>query len=261
MDIPENVLKLAPWSTSMVQTAMTCPRAFHKKYIEHAKAEREDAAATTVGTVVHKILEIAVQEVPVMKAVRGALELYELTESVREEVLTFRDAIEDFMRGLDQFKQTYKVKKIYPERRIAITKDFKETKFWDKKNGLFRGVLDLTILTGDDRAVVIDHKSGAVKPMTQFQAQLEGYAVMLEATVPRLKASRSAIHFVGSDPGPENKRTVWARELPAEFIRNTLRKQLIQRLADAANHVSKNDKPKTSWLCNYCGFEPSCPAT
>jgi ATP-dependent exoDNAse (exonuclease V) beta subunit len=262
MNIPENVLKLAPWSTSMMQTALTCPRLFHEKYILKNKPEREEDKATQVGTIVHKVLEFAVQGVSVQKALSATFDFYDntLTEQIRDETLMFRDSIEDFLRGLDTFKRTQRVTKIYPEQKIAVTPDFKSTKFFDK-GGLFRGVIDLTLVTGDGRAVVIDHKSGALKPLFKYQDQLDGYAVLLEALIPNLKAARAAVHFVGADITGDQKRTVWDREHPADYIRDTLRMRLIERLSKAANHVTQTNTPSTSWMCTYCGYEPSCPAT
>lgn len=262
MEIPENVLKHAPWSTSMMQTALTCPRLFHERYVLRNKPEREEDKATQVGTIVHKILEFAVQGVSVQKAVNATFDFYEntMTELVRDETLTFREAIEDFLRGLDTFKRAQKVTQIFPEQKIAVSRDFKSTKFFDKTS-LFRGVVDLTLITGDGRAVVIDHKTGALKPIFQYQDQLDGYAVMLEALVPNLKAARSAIHFVGANVKEGEKRTVWDREHPRDYIQTTLRKRLIDRLAQAANHVTQTTAPTTSWMCNYCGYEPSCPKT
>jgi hypothetical protein len=61
--IAQEVLDLAPWSTSMAGTALACPWAFDQRYRKKQKPVEPAPEQQTVGTVVHKILEYAVQGV------------------------------------------------------------------------------------------------------------------------------------------------------------------------------------------------------
>lgn len=257
MDIPANVLELAPWSTSMAGLATACPWAFNKKYREKQKSTEPAPEQQTVGTVVHKILEYAVQGVPLDRVFHNVLPSFDLTYTMKEMVLTYRDAIEDFLRRLENFKTQLGVTKVYPERKSAITPEFTKCSFFDKK-GLFRGVIDLTLLLADKRAVVLDHKSGSPKDVRHHQSQLESYAVILKAQHPELKSVRAGLHVLGGDPQPNGKRILWIREHAADYINTNLRSSLIKVLTQAAQSV-QSDEPKKSWMCDWCGYKTICP--
>lgn len=257
MDIPKEVLELAPWSTSMANLATACPWAFHKKYREKTKPVEPPPEQQTVGNVVHKILEFAVQDVPLERVFKQVMSSFDLTHNMKETVFTYRDAIEDFLRRLDNFKKQFKVKKLFPERKMAITPTFEACKFFDK-GGLFRGVIDLTMILGDDRGVVLDHKSGAPKDIRHHQDQLEGYAVILKAQMPELKSVRAGLNPLGGDLRADGKRIIWAREHSADNIDTHLRAALLKALTRAATSV-QSDEPRKGWMCNWCGYRPICP--
>ena len=261
MDISTDILKLAPWSISMASTATTCAHAFHNKYTRKIKeAQADDTAAALVGTVIHKVLELAVQKIPFEKAWATGLESYALTMDVKDQVLTFRTAVEDFLERIEKFKKNFGVTTVIPERKVAITPKFSKAGFFDK-GGLLRGVVDLTLVTSDGRVVVIDHKTGAKQDISKHAPQLESYAVMLQASMPGIKSVRSAIHYVGASPDERGSRTVWAAEYQADEIINTLRPRVIQTLQSAADSVSENQEPnKDCWLCRFCGYKSTCPA-
>jgi ATP-dependent exoDNAse (exonuclease V) beta subunit len=241
----------------MAGTAIACPHAFDLKYRQKTKPVEPAPESQTVGTVVHKICEFAIQGVPLNRVFDQVLASFDLTHNMREEVLTFRDAVEDFVQRIEGFKTQFKVKKVVPEKKLAITPAFTQTTFFDKK-GLFRGVIDVTIITGDDRCVVIDHKSGAQKPLSMHQDQLEGYAVILTANYPTIKAVRAGLNYLGGEPQANGKRIVWAREHDKNHINTRLRQNLIKHLTRAADSA-KTDEPKKSWMCNFCGYRPLCP--
>lgn len=257
MDIPKEVLDLAPWSTSMAGLATACPWAFNKKYREKQKAVEPAPEKQTVGNVVHKILEFAVQGVPLDRVFNNVLPTFDLTHNMKEMVFTYRDAIEDFLRRLENFKAQLKVKKLFPERKMAIKPDFTSCTFFDK-GGLFRGVIDLTMLLQDNRAVVIDHKSGDPKDIRHHQDQLESYAVILKAQYPDITSVRAGLNSLGGDPQANGKRIIWAREHSADHINTNLRSSLIKVLTRAAHSV-QTDEPRKGWMCNWCGYKPICP--
>jgi hypothetical protein len=257
LDIPQHVLDLAPWSTSMAGLAVNCPHAFDLKYRKKTKSLEPAPESQTVGSVVHKVCEFAIQGVPLDRVFKQVMGSFELTHNMKENVMTFRDAVEDFVRRIEGFKVQFKVKKAIPEKKLAITVDFKKTTFFDKK-GLFRGVIDVTLITGDDRCVVLDHKTGAQKPLSMHQDQLEGYAVILTANYPEIRSVRAGLNYLGGDPQPNGKRIVWAREHDTTHINTRLRQNLIKHLTRAADSA-QSDEPRKSWMCNFCGYRPLCP--
>lgn len=241
----------------MAGLAINCPHAFDLKYRKKQKSLEPAPESQTVGTVVHKVCEFAIQGVPLNRVFQQVLASFDLTHNMKETVMTFRDAVEDFVQRLENFKAQFKVKQAIPEKKLAITPDFKKTTFFDKK-GLFRGVVDVTLITGDNRCVVIDHKTGAHKPINQHQDQLEGYAVILTSHYPELKSVRAALNYLGGDPQPNGKRLVWARQHETPHITTRLRQSLIKHLTRAADSA-QSDEPRKGWMCNFCGFKPICP--
>ena len=258
MNIPQEVLDLAPWSTSMANLALSCPWAFDRKYRKKEKAAGPPPEKQTVGKVVHKVLEFAVQGVPLTRVYNQVMASFDLTHNMKEMVLTYRDAVEDFLARLERFKTRESVTKVWPERRLAIKPDFSSCKFFDN-DGLFRGIIDLTLLTGNKRCVVIDHKSGNVKDLRHHQDQLEGYAVILAAQMPEVTAVRAALNPLGGSPKDDGRRLVWGREHPAEYINTNLRASLIKVLTRAASSV-QTDEPKKSWMCDWCDYRLICPS-
>lgn len=257
LEIPKHVLDLAPWSTSMANLAVQCPYAFTLKYRKRQKAVDPTPESQTIGNVVHKILEFAIQGVPVGHVFKQVLPTFDLTHNMRETVMTFRDAIEDFVKRMEGFKAQFKVKEAFPERKLSITPTFTKTGFFDKK-GLFRGVVDVTMILGDNRCVVLDHKTGAHKPISMHQDQLEGYAVLLLANYPTITSVRAGLNYVGGDPQPNGKRIVWAREHTKETITTRLQQSLVKQLTKAADSA-KSDEPRKGWMCNFCGYKAVCP--
>lgn len=256
--IPDTVLQTGPWSYSMAESALLCPLLFHKKYRLKEKGTKPEDDATTVGTIVHKILEWAVMGAPLDRCFIQAFEKYQLTHDQEMQVRTFRGAIEDFINGLEKFNQTRGIKQKFTERKIGLDTNFKLADFF--KGCFFRGVVDLTIVTRDNWGVIIDHKSGSQKSIDLYADQVQAYGIFADATFPDLVGVRAAIHFVGSDPNEKGTRTVWAPEASMETVRTQFRQGLIDMLEKAANHVLNSQEPKKTWKCNYCEYQPSCPA-
>lgn len=255
--IPEDVLNLAPWSVSMAGLAVECSYAFDLRYRQRQKSKEAAPEAQTIGTVVHAVLENALQGIAIDRAFRAAIEAYDLTFALKEETLLFREAVEDFIRRIDSFCKQFKVKTRLPERKYAITPDFRPTGFFDKK-GLFRGVADVTLITEDGIGVVLDHKTGAHKPLSMHQKQLNSYAVLLLAQQPNLREVRTGVHYVGGDPQPNGKRVVWANPHTAEVIRTRLRQELVEHLV-LATRQAQSVATKRGWMCNFCGYKSICP--
>lgn len=258
IQIPDVVLQTGPWSYSMAEAALMCPLLFHKKYRLKEKGTKPESTATTVGNVVHKILEWVVMGAPIDKAFAQAIESKALTYDVEMQVRTFRDAVEDFVKGLEVFDKKYGIKKKFAERKIGLDTNFKLADFF--RGCFFRGVIDLTIVTRDNWGVIIDHKSGALKSIDKYKDQVEAYGLFADASFPGLVGVRAAIHFVGADPNEKGTRTAWAPHYSIEEVRTQFRENLIKMLQRATDNVQNTQEPHKSWKCDYCDYQPTCPA-
>lgn len=258
-EVSSLILKYAPWSYSKVTDALSCPLKFHKKYILKEKPVIPDEVETTIGTVVHKILEWTDQGMPVATAFNTAINTLDLTYEIELSIQTFRQAVVDWVDGLATFCQTQRVIKRYSEKKVALTQDFKLTGYW-AADCMIRGNVDLMMFTGNGTGVVIDHKTGALKRIELHQDQLELYCLMADALVKGMRSVRAAIHFAGADPNTKGKRTQWLPEYSVEVVRTTLRKKWLDILNNAAEIADiPNPTPKEGWMCNYCEYRPICP--
>lgn len=255
--ISEEALSLIPWSVSKITAAITCPFSFNLRYKEKEKMTDPPPETQIVGTVVHKVLEYALQDVPLDRVLLRVLESYDLTYTLEEEVRTFLPAVKEFLERTALFKKQLGVTKTIVEQKLAIDRDFNKTKFFNN-SGLFRGAVDVLFLTQGKSALVLDHKTGAHKPLSMHQAQLESYAVLLVSEYPGLKQVRAGIHYVGGDAQPNGKRTLWANGHTKNNVVNRLRKQLLERIEQATISATTNE-PKKGWMCNYCGYKSMCP--
>lgn len=258
VQIPEIVLQTGPWSYSMAETALLCPLLFHKKYRMKEKGTKPEDDVTTVGNVVHKILEWVIMGAPIDRSFAQAIEQRQLTYDVEMQVRTYRAAVEEFVRGLETFDKTRGIKKKFTERKIGLDTNFKLAEFF--RGCFFRGVVDLTIVTKDNWGVIIDHKSGALKSIDKYKDQIEAYGLFADASFPGLVGVRTAIHFVGADPNEKGTRTTWAPEYSIEVVRTQFRQNLVALLERAATHVQTSQDPHKTWKCNYCEYQLTCPA-
>jgi len=242
----------------MANKAHTCPFAFHQKYVAKEKAKEAPRIDNQVGTAVHTILELCVRGATIdaayQKVVSDGL-LYEVEISIHN----FRVAIEEFLAGLERFKTKFKVVKVYPEKKLGLTKDFTATDYWNKKDDcLIRGAIDLTLLTGFKQAAIIDHKSGAKKELSTYDHQVGVYSLLVDAYVDNLRAVRTGIHYVGASKNRNGTRTEWAPEYPIETVRTRFREDVTQWLNEAAEHA-QTTVAKESWMCGFCGYQHLCP--
>jgi hypothetical protein len=254
--VPDSIVKTGPWSYSMAECALLCPSLFHRRYRLKEKVQKLEDTATTVGQVVHKILEWVIMGAAVDKAFVQVTASQNLTYELEMQVRTFRNAIEDFIRGLETFDRKVGIKQKFAERKVGLDTQFKLAPFF---NGcFFRGVVDLTIVTRDNWGVIFDHKSGTLKTIDHYADQVEGYGLFADAMVPGLRGVRAAIHFVGSDPNEKGTRSVWSPSYEIETVRTTFRQNLIYMLQRAVDRTLTDRKPNKTWKCNYCDYKPTC---
>jgi RecB family exonuclease len=258
------VMELAPWSPSMADLAIGCPQAFHRKYILKEAPIETAAAESSVGTLVHRILEWTLRTqgpLTLEEAYRHAYDTLDPPYEIYLQARTYRDAVKDFLVGMDHFKEKFGVTETFVERKLALAPDFKLAKYNANRGpdkALIRGVIDYIVFTKDGKAAIFDHKTGAVKPISMYDSQARVYSLFADALFPRLRYTRMGIHYVGADPNAGGGRTVWAPEYPIETVRTRFRQELIGYLNEAAKDAQL-DEPRKSWRCNYCGYRPVCP--
>jgi CRISPR/Cas system-associated exonuclease Cas4 (RecB family) len=258
--VPEEVLALGPWSVTMIDLAMNCPHAFNKKYRLREKATTPKREDTQVGTVVHRILELALGG-PATASVENIMEQVLKTETVTYDVQlrvrTYRTAIKDFLQRLQTLRTTRGVLHQRQEVKVGLNPDFTSTNFFQAK--FFRGAIDLSFKTRDNWGVIIDHKSGVRQEMEKYAKQLDAYGLFADVLYPGLKGVQGAIHFVGCDPNERGSRTEWGPTHSIEAVRTTLRQRLVDALIAAVKHVTDNQAPTKSWQCEYCDYSATCP--
>lgn len=250
--IPEHVLAHAPWSISKAGVIEKCSMQFDYKYGQKIK-ELKVYQPATVGVAVHKALELALDNTSVKLAFRHAIDQGELTANETDEVMTFFDQVERFVKKMQAFQEKHGVlpQNKYIEKRWALTPDFTATEFFDKK-GFFRGVVDFAMLTASNDLIIIDHKSGNEKPLSEYDAQFKTYCLMALAKMPHIRGVQTAINFTKTD------KLAWNPYVKAETIVAEYRPWLVEHITKCCAGLLQPPVAVKGWYCDYCGYKPIC---
>jgi RecB family exonuclease len=208
--------------------------------------------AAVIGVTVHRAQELVLSGVHVDDAISQALSENEndLTHSDKEQVKTFAKALVDFDIRIKKFKTNFKVREILLERKWAITPSFTPTEFSDE-NSMIRGVLDLGLILDSGHVIIVDHKTGRVRPTNYYQPQLDIYTVMALAHYPDLKGTQCALHYVA------HSKLEWSNPVKPARIREVLQPWLVNYLNARAERVRQPDA-NPGWHCNWCDFRKIC---
>lgn len=207
--------KVIPWSYSSLTKFENCPRQWY--LLNTKQAQDTMSAEANEGVKAHKAFE---------NAVSG------------KEPLPYKYV--HFQPMVDRLKAAPGEK--IPEQKWAVTNTYQPTGYWDK-DAWARGVIDLTILPGRDRAVLFDYKTGKVK---DDYSQLQLFAGYAFAKYPYVQKVDTAYLWVN-----KNKLT---RE---EFSRDGV-PMIWQGFATRVHRMehalaSDNFPPRPSGLCQkYC---------
>ena len=247
--IPDYVTKEAPWSISKVGTLEKCGLQFDYKYHQKIK-EQVTFANSLLGKAVHRALELSLEGlVSVDKAFTMAQLEFTLTETEVEQLLTFRTQCSAFVNKMIKFKQKHFVKEVLLEKKLSITSEFKGVGFFSKQ-GLLRGVVDYALITQDNYAIVIDHKTGRQLEMKDYDTQFRSYCLLMLAQYPYLQGVQTAVNFVASD------QLIWNKMRTAEEIIDQDRPWLVNYLANACAPLKLTLIGKKSSSCDYCPYGP-----
>lgn len=247
-----------PWTYSKGSTAKTCPFAYHQQYRKKAKSKEPRSAISCIGDAVHYILELVAKGAKVSVAYEMALGKKPLTYEMTERVMMYREAIEDFRDRMAAFEAKFGLRGKYPEHKLAMTALYKPCGWWGK-DALFRGIIDLLLITPQWHGIVLDHKAGEEIAIEERLPQLRVYSLGAFVAYPELKSVRPAVHYPGADPDKDGSRIRWGTALTRTHDLPILRREFETWLASAADATQKREAIK-GWLCDYCGQRPVCPA-
>lgn len=248
------ILQFAPWSISKVGQLEKCLKHYKFKYIDKFPPGPSGPAAR-IGSVVHAALELGLAENStqgVSDALEKAAKTTELalTTTELDKARAYLPAAHDFIKRVSTFRDKMKVKEVLIEADLAIHPDFTKASYFDKK-ALLRGKVDFAMITGDDMLVILDHKTGKKKIVTEHMPQLYSYAIMGLASYP-VRGVQCGIHYVGSPdlqllPG-----------MSAEEIRQKLHPWLLNYLNSKAPRIEEiltgDPQPTVGWECEFCEF-------
>jgi len=253
--IPEHVLKHAPWSISKAGVIEKCSQQFDYQYGPNKIKSLQQYQPATVGVAVHKVLELALDGLPLKQAFQHAIDQGELTTNEIDELKSFYDQIDRFVKKMVAFQKKHGVipQNRMLERKWAIKPDFTSTEFFDKK-GFFRGVLDFAMLTASKDLIIIDHKSGKEKDIKEYEAQFKSYCLMAVAKLPEIRGVQTAINFTLTDSFP------WNPFVSRQTIIDEYRPWMIDYLTRVTTGLLKPPEPIKGWFCDYCGYKSICTA-
>lgn len=248
------ILQFAPWSISKVGQLEKCLRHYKFQYIDKF-ARGQAGAAARIGSVVHAALELGLEK-NATDGLEDALEKAAKTEELAlttgelDKARAYLPAAHDFIKRVSTFRDKMKVKQVLIEAELGIMPDFSGTSYSNRK-ALLRGKVDFAMITGDDMLIIIDHKTGKKKIVTEHMPQLYSYAIMGLASYP-VRGVQCGIHYVGSPdlqllPG-----------MSADEIRQKLHPWLLNYLNSKAPRIEElltgDPQPTVGWECEYCDF-------
>lgn len=252
------VTEHAPWSISKAEVARQCPHRFYLQYIVKKKMNVPPTKEALIGKAVHSAVEYALGsqgKMSVGKCFKLSLVEHKLTTKEIEEARGLQPAVENFIRRFLAYRKKHGIVIPSIEQRLSVDFEGKPTKFWDNKNGLIRGVLDLSArFTGKPWALILDHKTGKERELHYFDKQFNAYALFLKAATPELEAIKLGINFIRADRVDFKKGMMDVRDIQPIF------EQVLTFLNEATQDVPNHNLVRPGPLCGWCDYRSICPA-
>jgi len=248
------------WSPSKLKTLVQCPLQYYFKYVikKVSDTPQTDTVARDSGNSLHQILEYTFKNIPLDIAVSSAKEAFPLSGEIFDtHVVPYIPNIVNFKHRIDDFSTRNPIRKIVPEMKLGVRKDWSACGFFDS-DVYFRGIVDLTLLMENEDIITIDHKSGgtAEYSLKNYESQLRPYKVLQHSKFPGRSKFISGIHFI-------REGTVKLGE-PTEVseVETHLRAELDFSILDAVQTVVEQGffKHKRGPYCKYCDFDTVCKA-
>ena len=244
-------------SPSKVTSFRDCALAFRFNSIDHLPEEPK--VWTVKGTLVHRVLERLFWHherglrTPKAAATQLDLAWEELQSDAEYEALSLTPAESDLLRSeaqslVDNYFALEDPNEINPvgielllEARVGTMR--------------LRGTIDRLDLTPDGELVVIDYKTGRAPSAIFEQSKLIGvhiYALLCQEVLGRRPVRVKLLHL-------KEPMTITA-EPSEQAVRGQRQKALaVWSAIERACH-DEDFRPRTSPLCQYCRFQPFCPA-
>lgn len=238
---------------SKAQTAHRCPRKFKLTYVDFCTTGVTIRGDNLIGNAVHTVLDFAVRkQFSVRDAIPYAANHHKLTSPELDELLAYTHSMESFVTRFDSFCKSKNPSMMHTEKKFGLDADCAPVSFGDKKTVFFRGVWDILARVGD-YLIVLDHKSGEVKPPEYHTEQLNLYTIAGIHSFPGIKGVQNAIHYVQSE------EIVWMPMMTADHIMRNLMPWYVDYIERAAKNSELSIATKNDF-CAYCGFQGDCPA-
>jgi len=257
-ELPPHALNQGAWSISKLGVLEQCTLRYDYKYGREKIKEEAVSQENVVGVVVHRALELTLGGFPQKHAFKQALAENAVLSDQVDVVWSFYDQVQRFVARFGALRKVWGVRdsteSVMIERKWGLTADFEGCDFF-AKNVVFRGVVDYALLTAKNNLVIVDHKTGKEHDLAYYDAQFRAYCLLALAKNPSLKAVQTGINFVMND------RMAWSpAPVTAEQIREEYQPWLISYISKACEGLTRTPAPKTSKLCDWCGYKPICPA-
>jgi hypothetical protein len=269
------VLAHGPWSFSKIGRVEKCTKQYALKDRQKIKGDL-GSAQSRIGSCVHKVFEFATAETydlsdtSIQDPLREMLhrfapeEEYQLTPSELRTAETMLPHVEAFVRKLSGFCTTNGVTTRYREVKLAIRPDGGATSFFDKQS-LFRGVIDLALLTDRRTLVIIDHKTGGYKNVKNHVPQLYLYMLLTLSAYPEVDFVQGGIHYLGRPTeflsAPDHTMRAWSRADVARVVAPWLPTYMNAAARRLQLVDDGQEKAELGWICEWCEYanERTCP--
>ncbi|MGH9036951.1 MAG: RecB family exonuclease [Acidimicrobiia bacterium] len=243
-------------SPSKISAFKACPLAFRFSVIDRLPEPPSPWASK--GTLVHRALELLMARPPRGRTLKAALtdleragvELASHPEFAGlgmspEEAGTFHDEAAELVRRYFQLEDPAGVRPIGLELYISV----------QLGSLTLRGIIDRLELDPDGGLVVTDYKTGAA-PKEGFEQDRMGgvhfYSLLCERLLGR-RPSRVQLMYLSS---PEVISTV-----PSEQSVTAVERRAVALWAAVERACERDDfRPRRGRLCDWCTFQPYCPA-
>lgn len=262
-DLRMDKYSLGPWSISKLKVLRKCPFQFYLKYVLKVKvpadvAGRPDTVSADVGSAAHLILEHIMCGRTMQEAYRLARKEYgpeklsnELWES---RVETLENSINAFKERMDALGRKHKIKRVFTELRIGVTKDWEPTGFF-AEDVYIRGVIDLIVQLEDGCILIFDHKTGGGEgSLRPYEDQLNSYKVLFHFGIDPIKGAQSYIHFIQAG---EIKPSYFSNVEDIEGKLRTLLEFDIEGAIDAVVELGFFKHVRGGY-CKWCDFDGIC---
>jgi hypothetical protein len=194
-----------PWSISKLKCLQKCPFQFYLKYILKIKVPedvmgKQDSMSADVGSAGHRILELVVIGKTIEASYAAAKKEFvpsKLTEEQwKEHVETLEMSIIAFQERIQKLERNYKVKRLFTELRLGVTKDWEPTGFF-ADNVYFRGIIDLVIQLDNLDIIILDHKTGGGEGSIKvYEEQLNSYKPLFHYGKEKVNGAQAGVHFI-----------------------------------------------------------------